>query len=298
MRRALSLLLSLALTAMLVLPVAAEPTALTTDAFASTVRLSATDAYSTGTGLGFCFTLNADKVGKHAETHAVQLANATLNYQGKACRITAMGAVITHLERLGTDGQLIREAATGTRRVVDVVANKMYRVAENYAMYATRIVDIPFEMEDTTLYARPYVEIEHNGERITLYGDVTSANYTDTLAAAHIRLPGYGADVDGKRRLFVGDTSVLCDTMYIEIQDELDDWAIIENPDRPDKIFYACYDANGQELTCDVEGYGEIILPAMSSTYATTTLEAPLAEGTAEVRLTGAEIIYWTEWEI
>lgn len=299
MRRALSFIMTLALMAVLILPVAAaEPTVLTTDAFAPEVRLSATDAYSTGTGLGFCFTLNAANVGKSASTHAVQLANATLDYQDTACRITAMGAVITHLARVGTDACLIREAAVDNPRVVDVTAKKMYRVAENYAMYAARIVDIPFEMESTTLYARPYVEIEYEGQQITLYGGITSANYTDTLAAVHVRLPGYGDDVDGKKRLFVGDTSVLCDTLYIEIQDELDEWMIIENPDRPDKIFYACYDANGQELSCDADGYGEIILPAMSSTYATTILEAPLAEGTAEVRIVGAEIIYWTEWEI
>lgn len=299
MKQALSFVLSLLLTACMVLPGAAEePSVLTTDAFDPAVRLSATDAYATGTGLGFCFTLNAANITKNEETHAVRLTNATLDYRGETCRITALGAVITRQDHLATDATLTRETAAEDSRTVDVTAKKMYRTAADHADYAARIVNIPFEMEGETLYARPYVEIEYEGERITLYGGITSANYTDTLAAVCIRLPGYGDDVDGEGRLFVGDTSVLCDTLYIEIQDELDDWVTTDNPDRPDKIFYACYDANGEELTCDAEGYGEIILPAMSSTYATTVLEAPLAEGTAEVRIVGAEIIYWTEWEI
>ena len=299
MKRALSFVLSLMLTASLVLPVTATEAAVpTTDAFDSAVRLSATDAYATGTGLGFCFTLNADNISKNEETHAVRLTNVTLTYLGNPCRITALGAVVTLQSGGATEEALTREGVADNPRAADVTAKKMYRAATSYAMYAVRVVNIPFEMEGKTVYARPYVEIEYEGERLTLYGGIASANYTDTLAASYVRLPGYGDDVDGKGRLFVGDTSVLCDTMYIEIQDELDDWCTMDDPNRPNTIFYACYDANGQELTCDADGYGEIILPAMSSLYATTVLEAPLAEGTAEVRITDAEIIYWTEWEI
>lgn len=300
MKRILPFALSLMLAASLTLSVmAAGLTVVTTDAFDSAVRLSVADTYSTGSGLGFCFTLHADNIAKNEDTHAVKLTNATLDYQGEACRITAMGALVTHLSRIGTDSDLLnRQAAKAYTRVTDVPVKKLYRAASDYAMYAVRIVDIPFEMEEATVYARPYVEIEHGGERITLYGGIASSSYADAMASINIRLPGYGYDVDGKQRLFVGDASVLCDTMYIEIQDELDDWITTGNPSQPDKIFYACYDADGQELTCATEGYGEIILPAMSSTNATVVLEAPLAEGTAEVRIIGANIIYWTEWEI
>lgn len=298
MKRTLSVILSLVLAACLALSVSAEETAvLTTDAFDPTVRTSATDTYATGTGLGFCFTLHAANVAKNENNHAIKLDGATLTYQGEACPITAMGAVVTHVDAIATAERLTRDGAADNPLLVDVTAKKLYRATATYAMYAVRVVDIPLEMEDKMLYARPYVVVEQGGETVTLYGAIADANYTDTLNATGVRTPGYGDDVDGNGRLFVGDTTVLCDTLYIEIQDELDEWMTTDNPDRPDIIYYACYDADGQELTCSAEGYGKIILPAMSSAYASTLLEAPLAEGTAQVRIIGAEIIYWTEWE-
>lgn len=298
MKRTLSVVLSLVLAVCLALSVSAEETAvLTTDAFDPTVRASATDTYATGTGLGFCFTLNAANVAKNENNHAVKLDNATLTYQGEACPITAMGAVVTHVDAIATAERLTRDGAADNPLLVDVTAKKLYRATATYAMYAVRVVDIPLEMEDKMLYARPYVVVEQGGETVTLYGAIAGANYTDTLNATGVRTPGYGDDVDGNGRLFVGDTTVLCDTLYIEIQDELDEWMTTDNPDRPDVIYYACYDADGQELTCSAEGYGKIILPAMSSAYASTLREVPLAEGTAQVRIIGAEIIYWTEWE-
>lgn len=298
MKRTLSVVLSLMLAACLALSVSAEETAvLTTDAFDPTVRYSATDTYATGSGLGFCFTLNAANVAKNETTHAIRLTNATLTYQGEACPVTAMGAVVTHMDAIATAERLTRDGAADNPLMVDVTAKKLYRATAAYAMYAVRVVDIPLEMEDKTLYARPYVVVKQGDETVTLYGAIADASYTDTLNATGVRTPGYGDDVDGKGRLFVGDVTVLCDTMYIEIQDELDEWMTSNNPDRPDIIYYACYDADGQELTCSAEGYGEIVLPAMSSAYASALLEAPLAEGTAEIRIIGTEIIYWTEWE-
>jgi len=310
MKRTLSVVLSLVLAVCLALSVSAEETAvLTTDAFDPTVRTSATDTYATGTGLGFCFTLNAANVAKNENNHAVKLDDATLTYQGEACPITAMGAVVTHVDAIATAERLTRDGAADNPLLVDVTAKKLYRATATYAMYAVRVVDIPLEMEDKMLYARPYVVVEQGGETVTLYGAIAGANYTDTLNATGVRTPGYGDDVDGNGRLFVGDTTVLCDTLYIEIQDELDEWMTIGEPlnkeiplqealKSVDHIRYACYDKDGNLLTDDDPMYGYILLPAMSSTYATTILEAPLAEGTAQVRIIGAEIIYWTEWEI
>lgn len=294
MKKALSIVLALILTACMTVPaMALESSVLTTDAFDPVVRLSVTDTYTTGTGLGFCFTLNADNITQNENTHAVQLANATLTYQGEPCAITEMGAVVTHLSRLNDESKLTRAAAEDHLRVLDITAKKMYRTAEDYAMYAVRVTDIPFEQEDTTLYARPYVVIQYEGESVTLYGAITSASYTSAMTTANVRLPGYGQDVDGKGRLYVGDTSVLCDTLYIEIQDELDEWTTTANPDRPDKIIYACYDRDGVEVS-----RGDIVLPAMGTAYTTVVLEAPLAEGTAQVRIVDTEIIYWTDWEL
>ena len=303
MKKVLSLLLILGLLAgLLALPVTAEEDlpVLTTDAFDDEVRYSVTDSNLTGWGLGFCFTLNADIASKYESKNAYVVSKATLNYQGEVCLITRMGAVVTNQGSIaGDDTRMVRETAVGRTEIKDVRAKKMYEADKTYCRFAVRVVNIPFENENTPLYARPYVEIEYQGELVTLYGSTDRASYAEKMPEQPLKLPFYGADVDVKHpgRLFVGETSVIGQTLYLEIQDELDDWMTMFNPEAPDTIYYACYDAAGNELTTGEEDYGYFFIRDMGPSKSAETHKILLPEGTAEVRIVDANIVYWTEWE-
>lgn len=291
MKRTLSVILTFCLLVGLAVPVWAETTLLTTDAFDRQVKYSVTDSNMTGFGLGFCFTLNA-KIGNHYESkNAIVVSGVTLDYEGESCKVTRMGAVVTHLAGVGgDDARMTREFATGRTQIKDVRATKMYDASRTACSYAIRVINIPFEQENALIYARPYVEIEYDGEKVTLYGDTVSASYADKLAESSMLLPYYGADVDGKGRLTVGDTAVLCGTLYLELLDELDEWMVLPQDDS--SITLSFYDAAGALL-----GTAQVILPELSSQNASTVFKVDLPEGTAEVRITETGIRYWTEWE-
>lgn len=301
MKRILSLILSLSLLAGLcAIPVAADEGAvLTTDAFQPLVKYSITDSNISGWGLGFCFNLNANNVSMNSSNNATNLTKATLTYNGAEYSITRIGAVVTNRPAVGDYvDRMVRETVQEEPALVkDVSAKWMYRATATYCLYAVRVVNIPFEQAGSPVYARPYVEIQMGEELVTLYGEITSTSYEVQMDRDVVKLPGYGKDVDGKGRITVGETAVLNSTAYIQIVDELDEWMTMFNPERPDKIYYACYDKDGNQLTSEEEGYGYFYIRDMSSINATETFTFEMPEGTAEIRILGAEIIYWTEWE-
>lgn len=302
MKRVVSLLLSLSLLAgLLVLPVAADGSeALTTAAYDTPVRYSVTDSNLTGWGLAFCFTLSADNVKKNATTHTLSLTNATLTYQGEACAVTRIGAVVTNRKEVGEDAAAFTRAAAEVDpdQVKDAKVTKACDVTDTSCEFAVRVINVPYTQENQLIYARPYVEISCGGETVTLYGATASSSYATQAQKLEIKLPYYGADIDGKGRLTVGETAVVSDTLYLEIVDELDDWMVIYDPTRLNVIYYACYDAAGNELSLSDEDYGMLyLLEDMGSTNSSEYFEIPLPEGTAEVKIVDTEILYWSEWE-
>ncbi|MBE6807455.1 MAG: hypothetical protein E7527_05565 [Ruminococcaceae bacterium] len=301
MKRTLSLLLSLCLLwGIGALPVAAEePAVLTTDAFAPEVLHSVTDSNYTGWGLGFCFTLGARVTDSYEYKNAIIVAASSLTYGGETCPITRMGAIVTHLPGIGTDdSRMVRDTANA-RQVRDVKVSKAYEVGSDFCSFAVRVINIPYERENDLIYARPYVEIQYQGETVTLYGATDRACYADKMLEYSLDLPFYGTDIDPDKpgRLLVGETSVIDHILYLEVQDELDEWITMFNPEQPDVVYYACYDADGNELILPDEDYGYFFIRDMGPTKATETIAIPLPEGTAQVQIIGADIVYWTDWE-
>lgn len=298
MKKLLCLGLSLLMLAgVSVLPVSATSEVLLTDAYDNPVRYSVTDDVMSGWGLAFCFTLNADNVTKNENTHGTRLEGATLTYEGEACAITRIGALVTASKAMGEDENLlVRDGVdtidSGYYRLQDVAAAKMYKAEAGSCTFAVRVTDIPYEYENRLVYARPYVEILLNGEAVTLYGHTVSTSYGEQLEEDNVLVPYYGTDVDGKGRLSVGDTAIICDTLYLEIQDELDEWMIMTDIDNVSKVFLGFYDADGNQI-----GTSELHLPDMSSQNASTLFEVELPSGTAQVKIDSADILYWTEWE-
>lgn len=296
MKRTRSLLCALCLlVGMVALPVSAEQEAvLTTDAFDSQVKYSVTDSNLTGWGLGFCFTLNAEGVKMVERNSAAILTNATMEYAGETCKISRIGAVVTHLAGIAADDtRMVREFAVGRPQMKDVRAAKLYKAEKDLCRYAVRVVDIPFERENDLLYARPYVEIMYQGEKVTLYGTTVSASYADKLMEQSLVLPYYGTDVDGSERLFVGDTAVIEQILYLEIQDELDDWMVL--PNDGSFITFGFFDAAGNPLGAEEDGV--YMLPELSQASASAVFKIEMPVGTAEVRIVDAQIRYWSNWE-
>ena len=291
MKRVLSLILTLCLLAgFSTLSVSAEEV-LTTDAFDETVRYSVTDSNITGWGLAFCFTLNASDVRMNANTGAVVLNYATMQYAGETCKITRIGAVVTNLAGVAADdSRMVREVADDYSEMKDAKVTKLYKTDKAACRFAIRIINIPYENEAAMIYARPYVEIQYGDEKITLYGETDRACYLDKMLESTMKLPFYGTDVDGQGRLLVGDTSVIEQILYLEIQDELDDWMILPNDSNVLTLGY--FDAEGNRL-----GTEDLELPSLSQTNATAFLKGTLPAGTAEVKILSATIRYWSAWE-
>ncbi len=290
-KKTLSLLLiGCLLAGFAVLPVSAETAPLTTDAFDEQVKYSTTDSNLNGWGLAFSFTLNATEV-KKTPAGYTKLDEASLEYAGESCKITRIGAVVTHLAGVGGDDtRMTREFAVGRKQMKDVKITRMYRATASSCTFAVRVVNIPYERESDLLYVRPYVEVMCQGEKVTLYGATDSASYADKVSESTVYTPFYGSDVDGKGRLFVGDTAVLEQTLYLEIQDELDDWMVLPNDES--SITLGFFDAAGNSL-----GTEKFMLPELSQHNASEVFTIELPEGTAEVKIVSAQIRYWSNWE-
>ena len=312
MKKTLSLLLSILLLAgVCTVPVSADEPVATTAAFGERVGYSITDNNVSGLGLAFCFTLDAIGVTKEETTHATNLDEASLLYEGVARKISRIGAVITNRAEWGSDTALfVRESVQeNPEQIKDVCADKMFKVFEESCSFAIRLTNIPFEQEERLVYVRPYVEILCDSEKVTLYAEaVASTSFMEQAGEPSVSTPHYGTDVDGKGRLMVGDTAVIENMLYLEIVDELDEWMTMYEPVSKDGdvaetlpymdyIQYACYDAEGNELRTEDKWFGILEVPTMSSQNATVTYEIELPEGTVRVKIVDAQITYWSEWE-
>ena len=63
-------------------------------------------------------------------------------------------------------------------KTIKVTAKYLMDLEEDNASYAVRVINIPVEKADTTIYARPYFVYEDaEGKQIVVYDDVFSATY-------------------------------------------------------------------------------------------------------------------------
>lgn len=146
------------------------------DSYASNIQHSVMDTES-GYGLAFRFKLNANGV-KVKNGTEVDLTAATINYLGTDCKLIGMGAVVTNNE---TAAKNLTLETVNDYNVVNVPTVYLQETDEEFCAFATRIINIPGEQLERTIYARPYYTIEVDGEQITVYGDVDSATCAEYL---------------------------------------------------------------------------------------------------------------------
>lgn len=147
------------------------------DPISTTVTHSVMDTEN-GNGLAFRFELSAKGVAKKNGTE-VDLSNATVNYLGQDCKLIEMGSVITNDESIA-NGNLTREQSNG-QRVVDIPVVYVQEVTDTSCAFATRLINIPDDQLERTIYARPYYIVKVDGEEIVAYGDVDSASCAEYM---------------------------------------------------------------------------------------------------------------------
>lgn len=147
------------------------------DSISDDVTHSVMDTES-GNGLAFRFELTAKGVVKDKH-NVVILTNATVNYLGEDCKLVCMGAVATNDVAVAAT-EFTLDDVNGNN-VLDVPTVYLQDAAENSCAFATRIINIPEQALERTIYMRPYYIVEVDGEQITIYGDVDSASCADYL---------------------------------------------------------------------------------------------------------------------
>lgn len=113
----------------------------------------------------------------------------------------------------------------------------------------------------------------------------------DTPAAPpvpEITLPAAGYDLDGRGRIYVKESYVLGQVAFIALQNTSSKWITEETA----KVEYVCYDAAGTKLKTDLLYLGSIDTKKKRE----KAFAIVMPEGTAEIRLGKATIVYWTEW--
>ena len=126
-------------------------------------------------GLAFRFTI--DVTGMTQKDTTAVYDNAKVMYNGQEYSLVGMGAIVSN----DADAELIRESADGVR-TTDIFAKYLWSMDEDSASYAVRVIDIPENGKDTTVYARAYFVIEVEGEQVVVYADdVAEQTYNGVL---------------------------------------------------------------------------------------------------------------------
>jgi len=122
-----------------------------------------------GNGLAFRFELTASVGVK--DKNKVDFTNATINYLGQTCKLVGVGSVVTNQEGITPELDNVND-----NTVINVPTVHIQEADEDSCAFATRIINIPEQALERTIYMRPYYIVEVDGEQITVYGDVDSAS--------------------------------------------------------------------------------------------------------------------------
>ncbi len=129
-----------------------------------------------GRGLAFRFNITADGIATPYRNVA-DLSAATVTIGGEDYRLLEFGAVMSNDTAIGEDANAFTLEHLSDR-TIKITAKYLLNVEADNATYAVRIVNIPEEHADTTVYARPYCIYENaDGEQIVVYDDIFSATY-------------------------------------------------------------------------------------------------------------------------
>lgn len=137
---------------------------------------SRTEEVTTGLGLAFRFTIAAEGITAQ-NGNVADLSGATVSIGGAAYKLVEFGAVMSNDEAVGSDLDAFT-LDNLSPRTIKIAAKYLTDLEEDSATYAVRIINIPAEEADTTIYARAYYVYENaEGEQITVYDEIYSDSY-------------------------------------------------------------------------------------------------------------------------
>jgi len=110
-----------------------------------------------------------------------------------------------------------------------------------------------------------------------------------------VSLPAVGSDVDGKGRIAVSKVELSKGVMTLKIRNNTDKQTQKWITEETNYVTYACYDKDGKELKGKDELFGYFYIGCLEVGQE-VEFKVTLPAGTAEVRLTGSKIVYWTPW--
>lgn len=136
---------------------------------------SRTEEQKTGLGLAFKFNITANGIA--ADGNVADLTNATVTIGGESYKLVEFGALASNDATIGANADKFNFDNLSTK-TIKITAKYLMDLEEDNASYAVRVINIPVEKADTTIYARPYFVYEDaEGEQIVVYDDVFSATY-------------------------------------------------------------------------------------------------------------------------
>ena len=123
-------------------------------------------------GLAFKFKVDAANIGM-AKNHRIDLtaATATPFANGTAYKLVKLGTVVSN------DPAAALTVENVSERTLDVEIKNLFELYEGAAEFCVRIINIPAEQKDTTIYARPYYVLSNGSDTLLVYGDVITGTY-------------------------------------------------------------------------------------------------------------------------
>ena len=142
---------------------------------------SRTEETKTGLGLAFKFNLTANNITAQ-NGNVANLSNATVTIDGEDCTLVEFGAIVSNDISIGTDLDAFTLDNLSARTIKNS-AKYLMDLEEDSATFAVRIINIPVEQANATIYARPYCIYENiEGEQIVIYDDVANDTYNAALS--------------------------------------------------------------------------------------------------------------------
>ena len=138
---------------------------------------SRTEETKTGLGLAFKFTITADGIA--ANGNVADLTNATVNAlnDGNRYKLVEFGAILSNDATVAADADTFNLDHLSSR-TVKVTAKYLMDLEPDSATYAVRVINIPEEEADSTVYARAYYIYEDaNGDQVVVYDSIYFSTY-------------------------------------------------------------------------------------------------------------------------
>lgn len=291
MKKAISLVLAVLMLAALFVPVSAASAEQAI--ISSQVANSITEEDATGLGLAFLYTMNVSNVTIIGNR---TFKGATVTIDDADYDVVKMGAVVTNHADAGNAESMVLENVTGIK-LMNVEGKRLWSWDEQACSFAVRITNIPTEYKNAAIYARPYYIYEKDGEEVVVYGNITSKSYLSAWCDANpITLPAIGTDIDvtkKKDRIRVSDASVALNedgqrVVTLTFRNYSSNWITEET----DYVKYTVYDASGKALETKTLYIG--CIDTKKNKIKSFSFVVP--DNAAQVKLTGSQITYWTEW--